>query len=182
LKQIFFNLHAGKWGGGDREITAHPELISHCRAGIVKTIEYAEGLGVTQLNCLASKRAPQYSDERQWMILVDNVRNAAEALLQRGFRLLVESVNLLVIPGFFLNRPVQLLRLIDAVGMPNVFMQYDIYRAQREEGALAATLGNNIGKIAHLQIADNQGRHQPGTGEINCPFLFREIDELNYQG
>jgi hydroxypyruvate isomerase len=182
LKQVLFNLPAGNWGAGERGIAAHPERISDFRAGIPKAIEYAEGLRVSQLNCLAGKKAPQYSDEQQWTVLVENVRYAAEALHQKGMRLLVESVNHFDIPGFLLNRTDQVLKLIDAVCMPNVFMQYDVYHAQREEGELTATLRDSIDKIAHIQIADNPGRHQPGTGEINYPFLFREIDALSYQG
>lgn len=182
LKQVLFNLPAGNWGAGERGIAAHPERISDFRAGISKAIEYAEGLGVSQLNCLAGKKASQFSDEQQWTVLIENVRYAAEALQQKGLRLLIESINHFDIPGFILNRTEHVLGLIDAVGMPNVFVQYDIYHAQREEGELAATLRNNIDKIGHIQIADNPGRHQPGTGEINYPFLFREIDALNYQG
>lgn len=182
LKQILFNLPAGNWGIGERGIAAHPERIKDFRVGISKAIEYAEGLGVSQLNCLAGKKASQYSDEQQWVVLVENVRYAAEALHQKGLRLLIESINHFDIPGFLLNRTDKVLKLIDAVGMPNVFMQYDVYHVQREEGELTATLRNNIGKIAHIQVADNPGRHQPGSGEINYPFLFREIDALNYQG
>jgi hydroxypyruvate isomerase len=66
--------------------------------------------------------------------------------------------------------------------MPNVFVQYDLYHAQREEGELTATLRKQIAKIGHIQIADNPGRHQPGTGEINYPFIFQELDVLGYQG
>jgi hydroxypyruvate isomerase len=182
LTQVLFNLPAGNWGAGERGIAAHPERISEFRAGIATAIEYAEGLGVSQLNCLAGKRALEYRDEQQWSVLIDNVRYAAEALNQKGLKLLIEFINHFDIPGFFLNRTEQVLRLIDAVDMPNVLMQYDVYHAQREEGELTETLRNNIGMIAHIQIADNPGRHQPGTGEINYPFLFREIVALNYQG
>jgi len=182
LKQVLFNLPAGNWAAGERGIAAHPERINDFRAGVAKALEYAEGLGVSQLNCLAGKRAPQYSYEQQWTVLVENVRYAAEALNRKGMRLLVEAINHFDIPDFILNRTDQVLNLIEATGMPNVFMQYDVYHAQREEGELTATLRRYIDKIAHIQIADNPGRHQPGTGEINYLFLFREIDALNYQG
>jgi hydroxypyruvate isomerase len=72
--------------------------------------------------------------------------------------------------------------LLDEVGLPNVKLQYDVYHAQREEGELAGTLDRHLARIGHIQIADNPGRHQPGTGEINFPFLFRRLDELKYSG
>ena len=61
-------------------------------------------------------------------------------------------------------------------------MQYDIYHAQREEGEITATFRKHLARIDHIQIADNPGRHQPGTGEINFPFLFRQLDESGYAG
>ena len=50
------------------------------------------------------------------------------------------------------------------------------------EGDLATTLQKNLARIAHIQIADNPGRHEPGTGEINYDFLFDFIDRIGYPG
>jgi hydroxypyruvate isomerase len=61
-------------------------------------------------------------------------------------------------------------------------VQYDIYHMQIMEGDLARTIQTNLGQIAHLQIADNPGRHEPGTGEINYPFLFQHVDRIGYPG
>jgi hydroxypyruvate isomerase len=117
-----------------------------------------------------------------WRTLVENLRFAADALAKENLTLLVEFINRKDIPGFFLHTSAQTLYLIEEVGRPNVLMQYDVYHAQREEGELAATLRAHMDKIGHIQIADNPGRHQPGTGEINFPFLFKEIDRLGYTG
>ena len=182
LTQVLFNLPAGKWEEGERGIAANPERVDEFRAGVAKAMEYARELGVGKLNCLAGKRASGYDEAAHWSTLVGNVKYAATLLQEKGLQLMVEPINHFDIPGFFLNRTEQALKLIDAVGMPNVFMQYDIYHAQREEGDLAATLRKQIDKIGHIQIADNPGRHQPGTGEINYPFIFKEIDASGYQG
>ena len=61
-------------------------------------------------------------------------------------------------------------------------MQYDVYHAQRFEGELANTLSRHLARIGHVQIADNPGRHEPGSGEINFPFLFAHLDRIGYQG
>ena len=50
------------------------------------------------------------------------------------------------------------------------------------EGDLARTIEANLGRIAHIQLADNPGRHEPGTGEINYPFLYEHIDRIGYAG
>ncbi len=61
-------------------------------------------------------------------------------------------------------------------------MQYDIYHAQRMEGELAATVQKHLARIGHIQLADNPGRNEPGTGEINYGFLFRHLDALGWKG
>tara|TARA_Y200000002_G_C22486315_1_gene581023 strand:- start:576 stop:815 length:240 start_codon:yes stop_codon:yes gene_type:complete len=50
------------------------------------------------------------------------------------------------------------------------------------EGDLSSTITALLSRIAHFQIADNPGRHEPGTGEINYPFIFSKLDELGYKG
>lgn len=134
------------------------------------------------MNCLAGKRIDAFTLEEQWRVLVENVRYAAEVLGEYGINLMVEPLNYYDVPGFLLNTTAQVLRLIDEVGRANVFLQYDIYHAQKVEGNLTVILREHLAKIGHIQIADNPGRHQPGTGEINYPFLFRELDNVGYKG
>ncbi|MBS1172884.1 MAG: hyi, partial [Proteobacteria bacterium] len=114
--------------------------------------------------------------------LVANLRFAAAKLDEAGIRLLIEPINTVDIPGFYLSRTRQALDLLDEVGSGNLYLQYDIYHMQRMEGELANTIRQNLGRIAHLQLADNPGRNEPGTGEINYPFLFALIDSLGYEG
>lgn len=182
LKQVLFNLPAGDWAKGERGIASHPDRIEEFRAGVFKAIEYAEGLGVDRLNCLAGNRLTQFSEEEQLEVLVDNVKFAAKVLGEKGLQLVIEPINPYDMPKFLLNRTEKALALLDKVNMPNVFIQYDVYHAQRSEGELVNTIRKNIARIGHIQIADNPGRHQPGTGEINYPFVLAAIDESGYQG
>jgi len=182
LTQVLFNLPSGDWAAGDRGIGASPGREAEFRAGVPKAIEYALALGVPRLNCLAGKRVAGRSDAEHRDTLVQNVRFAAAELAEHGLELLIEPINHFDIPGFFVNRTEHALQLIDEVGLPNVRVQYDIYHAQREEGELTATFRKHLNRIGHIQIADNPGRHQPGTGEINFPFLFRQLDECGYSG
>ena len=94
----------------------------------------------------------------------------------------MEPINGYDIPGFHLQRTAQALSIIDEVGSDNLFVQYDIYHAQRTEGELAATLAKHLARIDHVQLADNPGRNEPGTGEINYDFLFAHLDRIGYAG
>jgi hydroxypyruvate isomerase len=182
LRQVLFNLPSGDWGRGDRGIAVDPARVEEFRAGIRLALEYAQALRVCKLNCRAGKRVAGVSEQQHLETLVSNLRFAARHLGARGLRLMVEPVNHYDIPGFFLNRTDQALAVLDAVDEPNVFIQYDLYHAQREEDELAATLRDHLARIGHVQAADTPGRHQPGTGEINFPFLFQELDRLGYKG
>lgn len=182
LIQVLFNMPPGDWAGGERGIGALPGRSGEFRAGVDKAIEYALALGVPRVNCLAGIRDEGHSEAEHWQTLAANVRYAADAFQAHGLNLVVEFINRFDMPGFFLHRTARVLRLIEEVAMPNVFLQYDIYHAQREEGELVDTLRRHIAQIGHIQLADNPGRHQPGTGEINYPFVLAELDALGYQG
>lgn len=182
LQLVLHNLPAGNWAGGERGIACHPDRIEEFRAGVDKAIAYATALGVKQLNCLAGIKPQNIPDADARQTLVDNLKFAAPKLKAAGIKLLIEPINTFDIPGFFLNRTQQALDIIADTGSDNLFVQYDIYHMQRMEGELAKTIEKNLGKIAHLQLADNPGRNEPGTGEINYPFLFAFLDKISYTG
>lgn len=182
LALVLHNLPAGDWDAGERGIACLPDRVDEFRAGVATAITCAKALGVTQLNCLAGK-APAGADPALLnRTLVDNLRFAADALRRADLKLLVEPINTFDIPGFFVNRTAQALAIIDEVGADNLFLQYDLYHAQRMEGELAATLEKHLARIAHVQLADNPGRHEPGSGEINYPFIFAHLDRIGYRG
>lgn len=182
LTLVLHNLPAGDWDAGERGIACHPDRVEEFRAGVVKAVAYAKVLGVGQLNCLAGKAPAGVSDPVLHQTLVDNLKFAANALKAAGLRLLIEPINSFDIPGFYLNFTSQALSILDEVGADNAFLQYDIYHAQRMEGELAATLQKHLARIGHIQLADNPGRNEPGTGEINYPFLFKHLERIGYSG
>jgi len=182
LVQVLHNLPAGDWEGGERGIACLPGRETEFRDGVGRAIEYARVLGCDQLNCLAGIAPAGADDDAVRAVLVDNLRFAAARLKEAGIRLLVEPVNTRDIPGFYLNRTDQAIALIDDVGSDNLFLQYDIYHAQRMEGEIGNTIATYLARIGHIQLADNPGRGEPGSGEINYPWLFRHIDRLGYEG
>ena len=182
LTQVLHNLPAGDWAGGERGIACLPTRMGEFQDGVGKAIEYATALGCKQINCLAGIAPQDATAEQARQTLVENLKFAAPQLAAADIKLLIEPINTRDIPGFFLNRTEQALSIIDDVGLPNLFLQYDIYHMQIMEGDLATTIKNNLAKIPHLQLADNPGRNEPGTGEINYPFLFQFLDSIGYQG
>jgi hydroxypyruvate isomerase len=182
LTQVLFNLPSGDWSAGERGIAILPDRIEEFKRGVDKAIEYAEALGCKMINCLVGLTPKGANAKSLRETLVANLAYAASELGEAGVRLLVEPVNARDIPGFALTRTDQALQLINEVGSDNLFVQYDIYHMQIMEGDLTRTIEANMARIAHLQLADNPGRHEPGTGEINYPFLFGQLDKIGYRG
>jgi hydroxypyruvate isomerase len=182
LKQVLFNLPAGNWDGGERGIGCLPDRVGEFQDGVGKAIDYAKALGCTMINCLAGILPSDVSRRTGYTTLVSNLSFAATALKKEKILLIVEPINSYDIPGFFLNRSKDGIEVINDVGSDNLKLQYDIYHMQRMEGELGATLTKLMPRIGHIQLADNPGRHEPGTGEINYPYLFKLIDSLGYAG
>jgi hydroxypyruvate isomerase len=182
LQLVLHNLPAGDWDGGERGIACLPDRVDEFRASVAQAISYGTTLGVPQINCLAGKTLAGVSDEVVRKTFVENLRFAAAALKEARIKLLIEPINFYDIPGFYLNRSAQALSIIDEVGSDNLFLQYDIYHAQRMEGELIATMTKQLARIAHIQLADNPGRHEPGTGEINYERVFAALDAIGYPG
>jgi len=182
LEVVLFNLPAGDWGSGERGIASNPAKVDMFRMGVESAIKWAKALNVSRINCLVGKRLPDVSLDFQWNTLKENLSFAADALAAEKIDLLVELINHYDVPGFLLNTSKQVFNLIDEINKPNVYLQFDVYHAQREEGNLAGIMRENLNRIKHVQIADNPGRNQPGTGEINYRFLLHEFDRLGYDG
>lgn len=182
LRLVTFNMPAGNWNRGDRGLGCVADRVSEFRDGVESAIDYARALGCRQLNCLSGV-APAGGDfDKILDTFVGNLRHAAARLAEHGMTLTVEPVNTRDVPGMFLARSGQAIKLIEAVAAPNLKIQFDLYHSQVMEGDLARRLARLLPLIGHLQIADNPGRHEPGTGEINFPFLFDHIDHLGYAG
>lgn len=182
LQLVLHNLPAGDWDAGERGIACLPDRIEEFREGVGKAIEYANILGVSQLNCLAGKTPVGVSNESLHETFVNNLCYAASELKKANIRLLIEPINTFDIPGFFLSKTKQAVQILDEVGSDNAYVQYDIYHAQRMEGELCNTIEQYLTRIGHIQLADNPGRNEPGTGEINYAHLFKFLDRIGYKG
>jgi hydroxypyruvate isomerase len=182
LQQVLHNLPAGDWAAGERGIACLPGREGEFQDGVGQAIEYAKALRCPQLNCLAGLKPGGVTTEKVFETLTANLRFAAEALAREEIGLLVEPLNTKDIPGFLVTTSAEGCRVLEAVNHPNVKLQYDIYHMQRMEGDLVNTITALIGQIGHIQLADNPGRHEPGSGEINFTNLFKAIDSLGYQG
>lgn len=182
LVQALFNAPAGDWAGGERGIAALPGREGEFRTGIATALDYAKALDCPKVNIISGLIRPGADLAAMEATLVENLRWATPRCAEAGVKLLIEPINLRDIPGFFLSTTKQAERILEKVGHENLYIQYDVYHAQVMQGDLIPTYERLRERIAHIQVADNPGRNEPGTGEINWSFVLPAIERLGYDG
>ena len=182
LVQVLHNLPAGNWAAGERGIACHADRVDEFKAGVDLAIAYAGALECERVNCLAGILPPGADAAAARETLIRNLQYAAPRFTAAGIRLLIEPINTRDIPGFFLSGTKQAIEIIEAVGSDNLWLQYDIYHMQIMEGDVAEAIPRLLPRIAHLQLADVPGRHEPGTGSIDFGALLPLIDRAGYSG
>lgn len=183
LTLALFNFPPGDWGAGERGIAADPARVDECRAGVELGLRYARATGCSGIHLMAGIMPPD-ADRAAWhATLIDNLRFAADAAAEHEIDVLLEPINTRVdIPNYFYDTVEQVMAVIKEAGRPNVRLQYDIYHQQIMQGDLARTIERLLPMIGHIQIADNPGRNEPGTGEIAFDWLLGRIGALGYDG
>jgi len=184
LQQVLFNAPPGDWPAGERGTACLPGREAEFRAGIHQAIDYARTLACPRIHVMAGLVADDLTPHEARATYVANLREAARLAAPHGINLLLEAINERDMPSFFLNRQHQTHALLAEIGAPNVKAQMDLYHCQVSEGDLATKIRHYLpgGQIGHIQIAGVPERHEPDVGEVNYPYLFKLLDELDYDG
>jgi hydroxypyruvate isomerase len=182
LEMVNFNLPMGDTAAGDFGIACLPGREAEFREGVSRAIAYARTLGNERINCIAGK-APAGADHALLReVLVANLKFAARELQAAGLTLLLEPINSVDAPGFFVPRPADGAALLAATGAGNAGLQYDIYHAAMMGDDPEEGLARYAPVIRHVQFADAPGRHEPGTGNVAIAACFARLDALGYTG
>lgn len=179
---VLHNISAGDETRNERGLGCQPRSVARFREAVEQAVDYARALDCPRLNCLAGIAPNDVSHAEAMDTFAQNIAFAAGKAAAANVRLTVEAVSARAVPGFLINTSRQALEAIDLSGATNAYLQYDVFHMQASEGDLARTIERLLPRIGHIQIADAPGRHEPGTGEINFPWLFGEIDRLGYDG
>ena len=182
LKMVLFNMPPGDWENGDRGIACDPTRITEFQDSTEIALSYANTLNCNKLHCMAGIRPKETADDVLIETFKKNLLFVTNEAKKKGIQILIEPINNIDIPGYFLKYSSNSLDILRDLSRPNLKHQYDIYHMQIMEGNLANTIKENIKNIGHFQLADNPGRNEPGTGEISYKFLLPFIDTLDYPG
>ena len=182
LQQVLFNMALGDWDKGERGIAILPERREDFKESLAMAMAYADALGCKKIHCMAGIIPDECDLFELEATYVSNLRYAAEEAAMAGITLLIEPINSVDVPGYYLNYIEQASSVIEKVKADNLAIQFDAYHVQKTQGDIANTFKTYQHQIGHIQIADNPGRNEPGTGEINFDFLFQYFDALGYNG
>lgn len=179
---VLMNIPAGDMAAGDRGLLADPARAAELTAGLEPAIDLARRLGTSRINALAGLAVPGMARDDQLALVTENLRRVADAAAPHGIEVLIEAINTLENGPYLVPTTAAAEALRERVARPNVRLQYDVYHMQRMEGNLVDTITRHLDAIAHVQVADCPGRAQPGTGEINYPFVLEALAALGYDG
>ena len=182
LSMVLINLPAGDRLAGDRGIACVPGREAEFQDSVELGLQHARELGCAKVNCLAGVVREGTSKLNWYKTLVDNLGYAAERFAPYGINVMLEPMNLHDVPGYCVSTSADARAVIEEVGAPNLRLQYDVYHMQIMEGNLTRNIEDHADVIGHVQIADNPGRHEPGTGEISFSFIFDLLDRVEYSG
>ncbi|QCT19083.1 TIM barrel protein [Jejubacter calystegiae] len=176
---VLFNMPLGDWDAGERGFASQPSRCDDFRAGLDQAVAYGKALRPPRINCPSG---PEGNDAQPWPTLVENMTMAARALADIDVQLVVEPINRNDVPGAVISNVEQALALFEKVDSDNIAIQFDLWHSLRAGEDPFSVLKSHMDRIAHIQIADVPGRHQPGTGEVDFEKLFTLIDNSGYQG
>lgn len=182
LEMVLLNAPAGDWEKGERGLAALPGREAAFGESLDRGLAYARAARCSRLHVLAGVVPEDTNPAEAEKTYVANLRRAAEQAAAAGVRVLIEPLNAHDAPGYFLNRMDQAAAILDAVGHPNLYLQYDVYHAHMTGEPLAETFLAHRGRIAHVQIAGVPGRHEPIPSDISYADLFQMMDESGYDG
>jgi len=182
LSLVLFNAAAGDRGRGERGLAALPGRQAEFRDAVARALDLAGTLDCPRLHLMSGIAPEGVARDTLTGTLAANLAWAAERCAAQGVRPLIEPINHRDIPGYAMNTTVQAVSLIEAVGPERLGLQFDLYHAQITEGDVTRRFEALLPYIGHAQLADTPGRHEPGTGELNWPYLFDRIDTMGYRG
>ena len=137
-------------------------------------------LECNKLIVLSGNKVPSLSHDDQRASCVDGLKRAADIASKKSVELLLENIDPEENPKYFLTSVAEGFDIVREIGSPHVKFLYDFFHEQISEGNLIEKLEKNIDLVGLVHVADVPGRHEPGTGEIHYPNIYRKLAQLKY--
>jgi len=152
-------------------------------ADVRNAIGFARKLEIPQIILMSGNAIAGRTHEEQYASLLEGAKRAGDLAAEAKLTMIVEPLNSLINhKGFFLTTCTEGLKLIREVDNPHVRLLFDLYHEQVQEGNVIRTLTEAAPLVAVFHVADNPGRNDPGTGEMNYPNIYKAIQKTGFAG
>nr|WP_246270843.1 TIM barrel protein [Hongsoonwoonella zoysiae] len=171
----------GDTQAGELGLAAVPGREEEFQRGFDLALSYAKALGVRMIHVMAGNVSEEARDGA-FDTFVANLRIAADKVGSSGITLLIEPLNTIDRPTYFLTSVEQAVEVLDAVGSERIKLLFDIYHVQLQQGNIVNRLERYWNRIGHIQIAAVPDRGEPDTGEINYSYVMQRLVMKDYRG
>lgn len=184
LQQVLINAPPGIVQAGEKGLACLPGRQTECLDGVKKAIDYALILGVPRIHVMAGIVKDPAGRQAAAEQYLDTIAKAADLLQGAGLDLMIEPINPIDMPGYFLSSQAQAREVVAKLNLANIRIQMDVYHCQRAEGDVSRHIRESVGAglVGHMQIAGAPDRHEPDSGELHYPYLFAQLEALGYDG
>jgi 2-dehydrotetronate isomerase len=182
LRVALLNTPAGDLAAGELGLAALPGRELDAAAAFKTALQYAVGLGAPCIHYLAGRPPIDSDPDVIDTLFLENLATAADAAFDSGITVTLEPLNAIDRPGYHLGSIEHAMRLIVALGRPNVGLQLDLYHCEMSGKDALATIDETIDRIAHVQIAGVPGRHEPSHGRLDFRKLLERLEQHQYSG
>ncbi|GIH28685.1 putative hydroxypyruvate isomerase [Acrocarpospora phusangensis] len=182
VRLVGLNFDAGDMAAGDRGLLSDPATSDRFRANVEVAAGLADSLGCRVLNALYGNRADGVPVEAQRETALGNLLLAAEAAAGIDAVVVVEALNSHENPRYPITSSAAAFEVIDEVGVPNVAFLADLYHLHRMGEDVLALIDKDVSRFGHVQVADDPGRGEPGSGGMPYPEIFERLVSAGYRG
>ena len=159
------------------------ESVNEFLEALKESIVFANELGIKKLIATTGQARNDITHYEQHANVVYALKQAAPIIEDSGLMIILEPLNIIKDhKGYFLSSTYEAMAIIDEVGSENIKLLFDIYHQQLTDGNIIPNILKYSALIGHYHVADNPGRNQPGTGELNYRNIFAAIEKTGYNG
>jgi hydroxypyruvate isomerase len=169
---VGINSPAGDAARTDWGLAVDSRRQAECDASVDVAMRYAQAIDCPCVHVMAGQLTEGLSFDHAWQNYLACIERACRTAERFGRTVMIEPLNVIDRPKYILSRQAQALDVIATLDYSNLKIMLDLFHLQRGEGNLIERIRQSLPHAAHVQIADNPGRHQPGTGEIHFDAVF----------
>lgn len=171
------------FGVDPRASLVNPAEHATVLGGVRDAVPVARRLNGARMIVASGFTMPGVAEAEQRANVVKVLREAVRIAEDGGASILLEPVHM-VIGGnlMFVHTIRHGLDIVEAVGSPALRLLADVYHGAVTGETFEQAFAGRIDLVGHVQVADFEGRHEPGTGSLTWSGLVPLLERRGYRG